>query len=95
MGLRSTIKKLKNKLLSFTGKFRVSELEYGKDDSHACTVYIQDVQKVSWFNGYNRENLYIIKGNWEKIFGSGALSGKMLLVRIIVNSKIDVCFRAG
>ncbi len=30
-----------------------------------------------------------------KIFGSGALSGKMLLVRIISNNKIDNYFRPG
>ena len=29
------------------------------------------------------------------IFGSGALSGKMLLVRIVENMKIDAYFRAG
>ena len=28
-------------------------------------------------------------------FGSGALSGKVLLVRIIENNKIDVYLRAG
>ena len=27
--------------------------------------------------------------------GSGALSGKMLLVRIVENNKIDAYFRAG
>ena len=30
-----------------------------------------------------------------KLFGSGALSGKILLVRIIENNKIDAYFRAG
>ncbi len=30
-----------------------------------------------------------------KILGSGALSGKMLLVRIVENNKIDDYFRAG
>ncbi len=29
------------------------------------------------------------------IFGSGALSGKMLLVRIVKNNEIDAYFRAG
>ncbi len=33
--------------------------------------------------------------NEEKIFGYGALSGKMLLVRIVKNNKIDAYFRAG
>ncbi len=28
-------------------------------------------------------------------FGSGALSGKMLLVRIVKNNKIDAYFRVG
>ena len=28
-------------------------------------------------------------------FGSGALSGKLLLVRIVENNKIDTYFRAG
>jgi len=31
----------------------------------------------------------------KKIFGSGALSGKMLLARIFENNKIDDYFRAG
>ena len=30
-----------------------------------------------------------------KTFGSGALSGKMLLVRIVENNKIDDYFRSG
>ncbi len=30
-----------------------------------------------------------------KILGSGALSGKMLLVRIVENNKIDDYFREG
>ncbi len=30
-----------------------------------------------------------------KLFGSGALSGKMMLVRIIENNKIDAYFRSG
>ena len=30
-----------------------------------------------------------------KLFGSGALSGKILLVRIVENNKIDAYFRAG
>ncbi len=30
-----------------------------------------------------------------KVFGSGALYGKMLLVRNIENNKMDVYFRAG
>ena len=30
-----------------------------------------------------------------KIIGSGVLSGKMLLVMIIENNKIEVYFRAG
>ncbi len=30
-----------------------------------------------------------------KIFGSGALSGKMFLVRIVENNRIDAYFRAG
>ena len=30
-----------------------------------------------------------------RFFGSGALSGKMLLVRIVENNKIDTYFRAG
>ncbi len=29
------------------------------------------------------------------VFGSGDLSGKMLLVRIVENNKIDDYFRAG
>ncbi len=29
------------------------------------------------------------------MFGSGALSGKMLHVRIVENNKIDAYFRAG
>ncbi len=33
--------------------------------------------------------------NLRKKFGSGALSGKILLVRIIENYKIDDYFRAG
>ena len=32
---------------------------------------------------------------FKTFFGSGALSGKMLLVRIIENNKIDIYFRAG
>ena len=31
----------------------------------------------------------------ERKFGSGALSGKMLLASIIENNKINVYFRAG
>ena len=31
----------------------------------------------------------------KRIIGSGALSGKMLLVRIVENNKIDAYFRAG
>ena len=30
-----------------------------------------------------------------KLFGSGALSGKILLVRTVVKNKIDTYFRAG
>ncbi len=30
-----------------------------------------------------------------KIFASGALSGKMLLIRIVKNYEIDAYFRAG
>ena len=30
-----------------------------------------------------------------KIFGSGALSGKMFLMRIVENNKINAYFRAG
>ncbi len=38
----------------------------------------------------------IHKNNDEiKKFGSGALPGKMLLVRIIENNKIDAYFRSG
>ena len=44
----------------------------------------------------------IIRRNWRvaqlpksKKLGSGALSGKIFLVRIIENNKIDAYFRAG
>ncbi len=33
--------------------------------------------------------------NHEVLLGSGALSGEMLLVRIIENNKVDDYFRAG
>ncbi len=44
-----------------------------------CTKFFLDIQ-------YN----FVIK-----TLGSGALSGKMLLVRIIENNKIDAYFRSG
>ncbi len=42
-----------------------------------------------------KEAMKLAKTKGEKLFGSGALSGKMLLVRIIENDKINVNFRSG
>ncbi len=35
------------------------------------------------------------KFGYVNIFGSGALSGKMLLVRILENNKVNAYFKAG
>ncbi len=35
------------------------------------------------------------KNLWHKIVGSGSPSGKILIVRIVENDRIDAYFRAG
>ena len=37
----------------------------------------------------------MIQNTGRRAYGSGALSGKMLLVRIVKNNKIDDYFRVG
>ena len=46
------------------------------------------------YKGYSLDTGIITRKN-KAIKESGALSGKILLVRIVKNNKIDVYFRAG
>ena len=53
---------------------------------------------MEWYNAYVAQQHKAEYGGFKKkitIFGSGALPGKILLVRIVENNKIDAYFRVG
>ena len=77
-------------MLEFLTKFSVTNYATPCEavDYYTLTHQVLSSSQVNLFN-----NISINTWNW--IFGYGALSGKMLLVRIVENNKIDDYFRAS
>ena len=67
-----------------SSQFYLTSEDVGKNRAEAC------FNKVSELNKY--VNMHVVSTDIS--CGYGALSGKMLLVRIIENNKIDAYFRA-